>query len=253
MGPVAAFEFADTNIEIGAATTEARQHLHWFFGTALRTDAGRDQQKLRVDIGADLIARPLRDCDSIDGPVERWDEPDHTIVWHESGRGAEVTQHHITIGAPDAADPDPWRSARQLLAEGLAAWFGWRGDVMMHAAHIGNGDDGLIVLGPTGSGKSTLVAAAFAGSWDVHGDDLAIVRRHVGVASAHGIPKRPSFDPLISDAVPIPLEPAVGDWRGRLTPSSDHMASGWTSIRAVVEVDHDQGDGRSADFSTQTP
>lgn len=237
------FELASTNIEVRAESSETMQHLDWFFGAALRTPASRDLESLRIQFSRATTARPPAACDSSVGPVDRWNEPSCVRFWHESGRGASVTKDEITIDAPLSVGADSWRSARQLLAEALAVWFGARGAVVMHAAHVGIDDVGLMALGPTGSGKSTVAAAALAAGWDVHGDDLAIVQRRGTAADVHGIPKRPSFDPLVMTRTDFPLEPDGRDARGRLTTSADLMTAGWTELRAIVDLEHDNGHG----------
>jgi hypothetical protein len=258
-------ELADAIIAVDAPPDDLR-HLRWFFGAARpphdgpgenvgenvgddssddsSDDSGGERHDVLISVADGAVAAGNGEPTSVNGPIERWEgEAGHTTLRHASGRGATVSPDEIVIGATTVDEPTAWRSIRQLLAEALAVWFGTRGDVVLHASLVARGDDALLALGPTGSGKSTVAAAAFAAGWNVHSDDLTIVRRVGDTARAYGIPKRPNFDPTIAGGLNMAVTPATGDPRGRVAASASEMTAGWTSLRATVALDHSSGDG----------
>ena len=106
------------------------------------------------------------------------------------------------------------------------------GAALLHAATIGLGGRSVLVIGPTGAGKSTAVAAARAAGLATAGDDLAVVWddarwRVQGLARPVRVP--PELAPE--------AEAIVGDLRSRVSPQG--WASGGTSeLIGVALVGH---------------
>lgn len=68
-------------------------------------------------------------------------------------------------------------------------------DCVMHAAAVGVGGRGVLVLGRGGAGKSTLTVCALAAGWDACGDDYVWVERRPSGYTAHRLYRSVKLDP----------------------------------------------------------
>lgn len=116
------------------------------------------------------------------------------------------------------------------------------GAAVVHGAAIGRNGRAVIVLGASGSGKSTVAAAARAAGLSVLSDDVSVVW-HAGAWQVQGV-ARPVRVP--SQLAPGSA-PVSGDSRGRVSP--DGWAVGGTAdLVGVVLVGHgDEGSLTRAD------
>jgi hypothetical protein len=235
---------ADVSIELSSETRAADAQLRWFFGAL---PASRREQAVRIRVTDCEAPSPARAADATDGPVSIWEDGSYVRLRHDDGLTASVSAREIVIGGWDDGH---WRSLRQLLGAGLASWFGELGTLVLHGGLIELDGAGLGVLGPTGGGKSTLVAAALSAGWRVHADDLTLVRQagH-GALVAHGIPKPVSADADLLSALGAPVTPLDDDSRGRGVLPASLLAVGWVPIRALVVVGHSDQDGSITSLS----
>ncbi len=124
------------------------------------------------------------------GPVPETD-PDAVVqnvrVWHEGAvtllgahRGlAEIRGTGIRIGAP--AGDDLERSVLDSLCQfAVALALVTPRRALVHGAVVARGDAAVLLVGPSGRGKSTAALAALESGWELLGDDLAVVRRDGG-------------------------------------------------------------------------
>jgi hypothetical protein len=68
-----------------------------------------------------------------------------------------------------------WWNRSRPLQPLIGAWLLDRGAVTVHAAMVATSGRGVLLPGPTGSGKSTCAVAALEGGLDLLGDDFAAV------------------------------------------------------------------------------
>jgi hypothetical protein len=230
-------EVAGTVIELSAPDPEGIEHLRWFFGRSQIPVVGNlpPDVQLRCGITKAAVALPTETPTSVNGPVTRWAIGDATVLHHVDGRSARVTARAITVETAPPGVP-AWLTCRQLLAEAVSCWWARRSSVVLHAALLGRDGQGLLVVGPTGAGKSTAMVAALYAGLDVHADDLVVVagRHHV----AHGIPKRVMLERSLSDQLAIPAHDVPGDRRDRVVLDADVLTAGPATVVGVVVVDH---------------
>ncbi|MGN6694888.1 MAG: hypothetical protein ACTHN0_12005, partial [Aquihabitans sp.] len=151
-----------------------------------------------------------------------------------------------TIHLSTSADPPgscgrvlPWALAPPLLDAGVA---------LLHAAVVVDGGRAVLVTGPTGSGKSTSVAAARAAGLRIAGDDLALVWEADGRWQVQGLARPVRMPPdLAPGAEPVPDDP-----RRRVTPTGWVDGSTAELVGTVLVGHGDDGALRAADAVTAT-
>lgn len=212
-------------------------HLVGFFGD---TDHTRGFADCRVMVGP--VTRPAGPATSTNWPLERWEVDGRVTLWHADGRGAIVAPHNIVIGPAAPEDHRRSRTIRQLLTDALSLWFGHRGELVAHGAVVGRGGRSLLVVGPTGAGKSSAAIAALGAGLDVYTDDLAVVRSSRlecdGIAKPIMVEQSLARD--LDDSVRMST-PEDTDARNRVELSRDVLESGTTTVAAVVAIDHSDG------------
>jgi hypothetical protein len=144
-----------------------------------------------------------------------------------SGRGAVL---HL----PDDRDLDV---VEGLVAVALAWILAPRGRYLLHGAAIARDGRGLLVLGESRAGKSTLVAAALEASWSVLSDDQVVLAADPGRLRVFGVHRDPAVPvelggPVVERGTPMrgPRQRALLD-RGELT-------AGGVDLAGTVVVAH---------------
>src|SRR5207245_2287338 len=82
---------------------------------------------------------------------------------------------------------------------------------VLHAGAIQQDDRAVLVLGGTGTGKSTIVASAASAGWRALADDLVIVRIGSHGPEVTGIPKPLSVPDDVIDATGLSAQPLAKD------------------------------------------
>lgn len=238
MSSVEMVTVAEVAIELSAPDQEGIEHLRWFFGRAEHnaTDHAAER-RLRCEITPAAIGLPSKPPNSVNGPVARWDCDGVIVLHHAHGRAARVSAGSITVeGAPQGIPA--WLTCRQLLTEAISYWWAQHSGVVLHAALLGGGE-GLLVVGPTGAGKSTAVVAAMQAGLDVHADDLVVVTEQHH--AAYGIPKRVMLERALVDRLGVPARDVPGDRRDRVMLDGDVLVAGPTKVVGVVIATHADG------------
>lgn len=118
--------------------------------------------------------------------------------------------------------------------------------VPTHSALVGVDGIWFLVIGPSGTGKSTTCLAASRGGHLVAADDTCLLRVDDGRLSAHGIPRAPSL-PLaahgLGDERPV-------DHRERTSEPTFDLARGWHAVDAVLLLAH--GDAADSQLGSVT-
>jgi hypothetical protein len=131
----------------------------------------------------------------------------------DQGRGGDLRMRlepfiDIHLAADGAtlrvdAGSDRVRAARVLLDSALFTVSLWLGNEALHAGAVAVPTGIIAVVGPTGAGKSSLVAALLAAGCSFVTDDVLVVRSREG--SVLGLPGSPVI------TVPNPAPPGLGE------------------------------------------
>jgi hypothetical protein len=173
----------------------------------------------------------------------RRDGPRSVFVRSDRGLTARVTPDRIVVRG-DASDLAA--AFRPVFSYALAHALVWRDRHVLHAATLAVDDGCVLVLGPTGSGKSTIAWCALRCGRAVLGDDLVVLAADGDQIVATAVPRPIAVPPDIVDdprAVPI-----AGDARGRHELPADAITSGTRVVRGVLVAVHGE-----APTSTVTP
>lgn len=115
-----------------------------------------------------------------------------------------------------SADVVPAWEAAGPIRTILAWWAKDNGFQLAHAAAVGIKQQGIILTGKGGSGKSTTAASALWGGFDFVGDDYILLQERDGVRSAHSI---------FATSKLLPNSPVVTQFKGELDFSKDEKAT----------------------------
>lgn len=215
-------------------------HLSWFLGSLPRAIP---PAAVQIVVGTEVPTPRDEPVSMIDGPMDRWIDGTSLWVWHEEGASASVIGDRIEID-PGECPPDDWRPTRQMLFSTLSFWAETQGLLMLHGALVGRGGEGLLVLGNTGAGKSTIAVAGLAHGWEVASDDLVLVDASTSRGlDIVGVPKRMTVSPELAVALGSSTEPLPGDDRGRVVLPAEALSRTRQRLRGLVVTGHDDGFG----------
>ncbi|MDQ1727441.1 MAG: hypothetical protein QOK14_1486 [Frankiaceae bacterium] len=143
---------------------------------------------LSLDVSDAPAAAPDSPPTESYGTSRLWREGDRLTF--DSGCGVVATADSASISVRGRADGHAFamgvrRSMHHCLAHALSL----TGRAVLHGAAVARGSAAILLLGSTGSGKSTCTYLAAAAGWDVIADDLVALWDSGGAVLATGIPR----------------------------------------------------------------
>jgi hypothetical protein len=196
--------------------------------------AVRAPAHMSVRFGISPVALPDRPWDHADGEVRAWWDGDELRLSHGQF-SCLVTRTSAVIGG----DGDPERAFRQLVPYVLSHLLVAQQRFLLHAAAIEREGEVLLVLGPSGSGKSSLVVGALRRGWKALADDL-VVLRDAGTPEVCGIAKPIAGPAEVVRSSGLPSQSLEGDPRGRWLVAHD-PAPGWFPVAGTLICAHATG------------
>jgi hypothetical protein len=161
------------------------------------------------------------------------DGPGLVFVRGDLGLVARVDPDEIVVSG-DASDLVA--AFRRVFSFAVAHAFAWRHRHVLHAATLSLDEGCLLVLGPTGAGKSTVALCALHCGWPVLGDDLVALDVDGDRILATALP-RPIAAPreLVDNAGAVPIP---GDARERLELPPATVTPGTRPVLGVIVTTH---------------
>jgi hypothetical protein len=149
-----------------------------------RLPASTSVPDIRVRLGDDADAAPL-----LGDAWAAWPG----LAVHRTAAGAAIAGETVTAVVKDGevVISGDGAEAQRVVPLALAQALRPFGRYLVHGALLVAGDAAVLVLGPTGIGKSTVAYGAAAAGWSVRSDDLTVLRDDPdGVLVGSGIPRR---------------------------------------------------------------
>ena len=171
------------------------------------------------------------------------------VLWHAGerlfmdspvyGMRAVVTPTSARLACDTPTDEMGLRQLFRPIATHLLAY---HDAYVVHGAAVRHDGFGVLVLGQSGKGKSTLALAALEHGWTVMADDLVALRRDGATLELRGVPKALAL-PGDLEAESLATSPALAwDHRERRHVGVDQLDMGAVELAHVVVVDHGDGD-----------
>jgi hypothetical protein len=178
---------------------------------------------------------PSREPDRAYDDIRIWDGHDEVFLQFASDVRANVTDREAHIGGGrDHLDVAFARLFHPAAAHLLAGY----GRFVLHAAAIARPSSAFLVLGSTGTGKSTLALAALHGGWQLLGDDLAVLRQGADGLEVSAIARRTALPGDLGAHGVAGIRPLPGDHRSRWELPPDQLAHGWFALAGVLLSGH---------------
>ncbi|HEV7524956.1 MAG TPA: hypothetical protein VGP92_08320 [Acidimicrobiia bacterium] len=203
--------------------------------TAICADAPRAE----ITFGPGRLLPPERAPDVRVPDLDMWHDADMlTLASEVHGVWARVSPTHAEIVG---RTPPHERALRRIFHPVITHLLAHQGIFVIHAASMRKGDRGVLALGESGKGKSTMALAALLHDWRVMGDDLVALSSAADAILIRGLPK-----PL---ALPTDLDPTLADtidgaavitWddRRRLHVPTDRLDLEEVELGAILVVEH---------------
>jgi hypothetical protein len=225
---------AEVRVRLEAVDDAALGDLVGALPGAVPTE-GSAQLILRSQPGG--VPIPRRAPDRVVEHIRYWQEEGRTVIATGPGRSAAVTSGRAVLDPGDGGE----QGVRTLLMPVLALLLAELSACVLHAAGLVGETGGVLVVGGSGQGKSTLVAAALSQRRRILSDDLLVLRLVDGCLTATGIPQAIALpgDQAHHRAVGAAID---GDPRGRHAPAASPPTVDTIPIVAVVRVEHSELD-----------
>lgn len=228
---------ADLAVTIASARADVGREL------ALLFDACRTARPSTAVCGAirwdpARAVRPDRPPDVRSGDGSFWLDGGASVAAQDRGLVGALCGDTISIGGtlPAVNAARSLRTAVQLPLSQLLANCDRH---VIHGALVRRGDDAVMIVGRSGSGKSTASFAAATLGWEVLADDMSIIRVADGDVVAWGLPKPLHVPGDLIAELGVDVEPIAGDARARVAlPVTGASCDVGSVVVGVVHVAH---------------
>lgn len=198
---------------------------------SLPAHAGEPQ--FEIVFGAEPWSLPAEAWDHADGDVRAWWQGDALLVGHGAlGAHADATSGYI------GGEGELRRGFRQVFPYLITHLLAQRDHFVLHGGAVERDGQAVLVLGGSGSGKSTIAVSARRGGWRVLSDDLAVVRGGDSGPEVIGIPKPVVAPAEVVRVSGLPGRSVPGDPRGRWEVLDESLAPPWCPVATTLVSAH---------------
>jgi hypothetical protein len=223
-------DVADVPVQFRATDRVRAESVERFLGGFL--DAGREPEAV-VRVGAVFPAVPRRRADqTIDG-FDVWTSGAALQVRLGASGRVAADESSAVIGIREGAAGDVFGPAFHFVVTHL---LGLRDRFVVHGAAIAYEGRAFVILGPTGTGKSTLVGATLGSDWLPLADDLVVLRTDGESVMVAGIRRAAAVPGDVG--VPAGVQSVAGDPRRRWVVPPDVLRPGWFPVAGLITVGH---------------
>lgn len=193
-----------------------------------------------IVVDAEAPAKPERTPDEVYEVISLWRDGDELIVDSGGPLRAHATASKAVIGGAMGDGPLGVAMLRRIVHHVIAHVLSLNGRLVAHGAAVSRHGKAVLLLGASGSGKSTSAYLASLAGWSLLSDDLVVVRRSEHGLKAVGVHRALAVPPDVTEADAAGIEL---DFRGRRRPDV-RLDPGTYDIAAVAMVGHGVGKGR---------
>lgn len=223
-------DVADVPVQFRATDRVRAEPVERFLAGFLDADKAPEAV---VRVGAVLPAVPRRRADQVIDGFDVWTSGAALRV--RLGASCRVTadESSAVIGLGEDVAGESLAPAFHFVVTHL---LGLRDRFVVHGAAIAHEGRAFVVIGPTGTGKSTLIGATLESDWRPLGDDLVVLRMEGDDVMVAGI-RRPATVPGDVGA-PAGAQAVARDPRRRWVVPPDVLKAGWFPVAGVIAVGH---------------
>jgi len=197
-----------------------------------------DEPRVDLVYGSGRLGLPRRKPDERHEDLDVWRDDDVLHLASDvHGVRARVTPTRARVVTNGFVPERGFRRVFQPLITHVLAHYGI---YVVHGASMHKSGKGIVVLGESGKGKSTMAAAALQHDWRVMGDDLVALRLVDGTPMIRGLPKPMALPSDIDHARGDGVDAATLEWdqRERLHVPADRLDLEEVALGALVVVEH---------------
>ena len=156
--------------------------------------------------------------------------PERLTVCTDAGLTVQATPSALIVGGGTTGLAREFRFAALI---GLTHLLARHDRHLLHGAALEVHGVVLVVLGPTGTGKSTLAYAAHRSGWPLIADDAVLAQRTAHGVTVHGVPRPVAVGADVVDAV-VGGRPVPEDGRDRTELPAGTLAPGGRRAAALA-------------------
>ena len=223
-------DVAGVGVRLDASDAPHVRALDAAVGALARHD-GEPALRIRFDEHPEPL--PWRAHQHADGDVRAWWTVDELLLGHGS-----LSAHVGASTAHIGGERDLVRGFRQLFPYVITHLLAPHGLFVLHAGAIQRDGDAVLVLGGTGTGKSTLVASAASAGWSALADDLVVVRMGRDGPEVTGIPKPLAVPGDVVGMIALAARPIDNDARQRWHVEVGPSEPAWSPVAATLVSAH---------------
>jgi hypothetical protein len=213
------------------------------------TAPGHGDTDAVIRIGTAAPGCPDRAPD-FEGPYgDHWHAEGSMHFRHHWGLQAAIEADHAVLGG-DAQGYRRWVAVRNSMLFVLARLFYERDRFVVHGAAIRRHDRGVLVVGDSGTGKSTCCYAAGRAGWSVLADDMVVVDSLGGDVRLQGVPRVPSLPGDVAAPAGERGAALLGDDRARIELDGAELDPRAVPARGVLQCAHGGGAAELVDVPT---
>jgi hypothetical protein len=162
---------------------------------------------------AQAPAVPDREPDEVYEPIVLWRDGDQLYLDSGGALRALATPSHVVIGGVAGDGALGALLLRRIVHHVIAHVLSLSGRLVAHGAAVGRQGQGILMLGASGSGKSSSSYLASLAGWSLLSDDLVVVARGANGPELIGVHRAIAVPPDVIEAEAADIEHDLRDRR----------------------------------------
>ncbi|HTC70779.1 MAG TPA: hypothetical protein VK662_14510 [Acidothermaceae bacterium] len=162
---------------------------------------------------ADAPAVPAREPDEVYGPIQLWRDGVELFLDSGGPLHARATPSSVVVGGVVGDGALGAMLLRRIVHHVIAHVLSLSGRLVAHGAAVGRHGKGVLMLGASGSGKSSSAYLASLAGWSLLSDDLVVVAQGAHGLELVGVHRAIAVPPEVIEAEASDIEHDLRDRR----------------------------------------